>query len=156
MTMLCLGLWEVRTHSSFYPLTPTYSHLHSFHHYKARVLISIKFTSKGLLLIWEAYSYDSWVTISTLKNVYLSQSNLSPSSLLLDSGSCLVSDKLCHLVIAQRGTNLFAQVWVYSSHALAKLSDLPDQLLGHANGYDHKGEVAHLDILVHLGSFIEF
>ncbi len=146
MTMLCLGLWEVRTHSSLYPLTPTYSHLHSFHHYKACVLISTKFT----------YSYVSRVTISTLKNFYLSQSNLSPSSLLLDSGSCLVSDKLCHLVIAQRGTNLFAQVWVYSSQALAKLSDLPDQLLGHTNGYDHKGEVAHLDILVHLGSFIEF
>ncbi len=57
--------------------------------------------------------------------------------------------------LVQRGTSLIAQLWVYSSQALAKLSNLPDALLVHADGRGHEGVVDHLCVVAHLGSFIE-
>ncbi len=47
-------------------------------------------------------------------------------------------------------SSLIAQVWVYSSQALAKPSYLPDLLLGHTNGRGHKDAVAHQGIVAHL------
>jgi hypothetical protein len=47
-------------------------------------------------------------------------------------------------------SSLISQVWFYSSQALAKPSDLPDLLLGHANGRGHKDAVVHLGIISHL------
>jgi len=38
---------------------------------------------------------------------------------------------------------------------LTTFSGLPDQLLGHANGFGGEGAVAHLGVIAHLGSFIE-
>jgi hypothetical protein len=48
------------------------------------------------------------------------------------------------------------QFWVNSSPALANPSDLPDLLLGYADGCGHKGAVAHLGIVAHLDSFIKW
>ncbi len=67
----------------------------------------------------------------------------------------LVSLRSVTIRLVRRGTSLIAQVWVYSSQALAKLSNLPDPLLGHADGRGHDGAVEHLGVVAHLGSFIK-
>jgi hypothetical protein len=54
-----------------------------------------------------------------------------------------------------RGTNLIAQVWVYSSQTLTMFSGLPDLLFGHADDLGHKGAVVHLGVIAYLGGFIE-
>jgi hypothetical protein len=62
-------------------------------------------------------------------------------------------------MLVQRGTNLITQVWVFSGQALAKPSGLPDLFFGHTNGRGHKGAIAaiaHLDIVAHLDTFIEY
>jgi hypothetical protein len=58
--------------------------------------------------------------------------------------------KLGQYLASLGGTNLIAQVLVYSSQALTKPSGLPDLLLGHADGCGHVGAVEHLGIVVHL------